>query len=259
MISGLRRCEINDIRQDLRAWYNRPCGQLLLEEERNHLDEILPTLFGFHIVQIGCLLGNDLMADSRISHRILLDPDGEGSETLTPGAYAYPDALPIASDSVDVAVLPHTLEFERDPHQILREVDRMLIPDGHVVVLGFNPWSLWGIVRKLRGRHQVAPWCGDFLSMTRIKDWMALLGFEVVAVRRYFYRPPLNNRVLMNRMRILEKVGPRLWRRCSGAYILVAKKRVATLTPLKPRWRPRRSLAGDLVGSGTSSSRTSDR
>ena len=253
MIAGLRRYEINKIRQDLRGWYNRPCGQLLLEEERRQLDEILSTLFGFHILQIGCLLGNDLMAASRVSHRVLLDPDIRGNETLAPGVFAYPDALPIASDSVDVVLLPHTLEFERDPHQILREVDRILIPEGYVVVLGFNPRSLWGVVRKLRGRKGRAPWCGDFLTMARIKDWVALLGFDVVSVRRHFYRPPVNNRVLMNRMRVLEKIGPHLWSRLSGAYILVAQKRVATLTPLKPRWRPQRSLAGGLVGSGSQS------
>ncbi len=253
MIAGLKRAEINEIRRNLRGWYNRPTGQLLLEMEREQLDELLPTLFGYHIVQVGALLGEGLMAGSRISHRVLLDPDRD-SETLLPHACAYPDSLPIASDCVDVVLLPHTLEFERDPHQILREADRVLIPEGHVVVLGFNPWSLWGLRRLLRRRKQHnPPWAGDFLTIARIKDWMALLGFEVVLIKRYFYRPPLKSRGVMARLAFLERVGARLWPRFSGAYILVARKKVATLTPIKQRWRPTRKLVGDLAGPTTRS------
>lgn len=251
MIAGLKRCQINEIRQDLRAWYNRPAGQLLLEQERVRLDGILPTLFGYHIVQIGCLLGNDLLASSRISHHVLLDPDGAGAETLRPCAFAYPDAMPIASDSVDVVLLPHTLEFERDPHQILREADRILIPEGYLVVLGFNPWSLWGLWRLLRGRKGHAPWCGDFLSLPRVKDWVALLGFDVVKTERYFFRPPLKNRAIMHKLGFMEPLGRRLWPRMAGAYILVAQKRVTTVTPIKPRWQPRRSMLGDLARPST--------
>lgn len=254
MIAGLRRCQINDIRKGLRGWYNRPLGQTLLAQEREQLDTILPTLFGYHIVQVGCLLGDDLLATSRISNKILLDPD-RGCETLVPASYAYPDAIPVQSASVDVVLLPHTLEFERDPHQILREADRILIPEGHVVVLGFNPWSLWGVWRLMRGRSGNAPWCGDFLSMTRIKDWMALLGFDVVLVRRYFFRPPLQRVGVMKKLGFMDKLGAKLWPRLSGAYVLVAQKRVATVTPIKPRWRPRRKLVGSLARPTTRSSR----
>lgn len=246
MIEGLKRCQINDIRGDLRRWYKRPLGQALLQREREHLDTILPTLFGYHIVQVGCLPGDDLLASSRITNKVLFDADS-GGESLAPMAYAYPDAMPIESGSVDVVLLPHTLEFERQPHQILREADRILIPEGHVVVLGFNPWSLWGIWRLCRCRGGKAPWRGDFLSLIRIKDWMALLGFDVVLVRRYFYRPPIQRSGVLKKLAFMEKLGARLWPRLSGAYILLARKRVATLTPVRPRWRPRRTLVGDLT------------
>lgn len=243
MIAGLKRCEINKIRWELRAWYQRPVGQLLQEQERLHLDEILPTLFGYHLLQVGAVHDADLLGSSKISHRLLLDPDG--SQQTPPSVVAYPDSLPIAGDSVDVVVLPHTLEFERDPHEILREIDRILIPEGHLVVLGFNPWSFWGVRRRLRRR--IAPWNGDFLSLTRLKDWMALLGFDIVLVRNHFFRPPLRRHTLMTKLRFMEKLGARFWPRLSGAYILVARKRVATLTPIKPRWRPRRALLPDLA------------
>ena len=254
MITGLKRCQINDMRQSLRAWYKRPVGQILLEQEREHLDSILPTLFGYHIVQVGCLLGDDLLASSKIPHHVLLDTDG-GGEAFDPAANAYPDSIPIATDSVDVVLLPHTLEFERDPHEILREVDRILIPEGHVVVLGFNPWSLWGLWRLFLGRCGRAPWCGDFLTQTRIRDWMALLGFDVVMVRSFFFRPPIQKRGVMEKLGFMEKIGKRLWPRLSGAYVLVAKKQVTTLTPHRPRWRPRQGMMGGIARPITRSTR----
>lgn len=246
MITKLRRCEINIIRQDLRDWYNRPLGQCLLAQEREQMERVLANLFGYHILQVGCLLGDDLLASSRIPHKVLLDPDSN-SRTLVPGAYVYPDSLPVATDSVDVVVLPHTLEFERNPHQILREADRVLIAEGHVVVMGFNPWSLWGVASLLRGRKRKAPWCANFLSQNRVKDWVELLGFEVVRAERFFFRPPLQHRGIMGRCTVMERLGAKLWPRMSGVYILVAKKRVTTLTPIKGRWQKARAGVGGLV------------
>lgn len=249
MIAGLKRSEINKIRWDLRAWYQRPVGRLLQEMERRQLEEILPTLFGYHLLQVGSVHSDDLLASSRISHRVVVDPDG--NEHVCSSLVAYPDSLPVIGDSVDVAILPHTLEFERDPHEILREIDRILIPEGHIVVLGFNPWSIWGLRRLLRRRK--APWNGDFLSLTRLKDWMALLGFDIVQVRHHFFRPPLRRHTLMTKLGFMEKLGARFWPRLGGAYVLVARKRVTTLTPIKPRWRPRRGIVAGVVRPTTSS------
>lgn len=230
------------IRNELRAWHLHGAGHLLLEAELAQMDDVLQNLFGYHLLQIGRSHDEDLLASSRISHRIVLDDDiehGDCSATILRGTL---DELPIASDSIDVVVLPHTLEFEQDPHRVLREVERVLIAEGHVVLLGLNPWSLWGMVRWVRRRHGAPPWCGRFLGLMRIKDWLALLGFDVVLTRQYFFRPPLKQEGLMRKLMFMEKIGARLWPRLSGAYLVVAKKRVTTLTPIKPRWKPRRSL-----------------
>ena len=245
MIAGLKREEINQIRRQLRLWYERPIGKLLRKHEQIQLEQMLSNLFGYHIVQVGCLSGDDLLASSRISHHFLLDPNGDGDWAKI-SACAYPDAIPLASDSVDVAVLPHTLEFDRDPHQILREVDRILIPEGHIVILGFNPWSLWGLRSLLHRRSRNVPWCGDLLSINRVKDWMGLLGYDVVAIQCFFYRPPFQRRGLMRKLKFMERAGRKLWPGSAGCYTLVAKKRVTTLTPIKPRWRanPRTLVRG---------------
>jgi SAM-dependent methyltransferase len=241
---ALKRAEINQIRQELRFWYTLYVGKTLRKLERRALEPVLNSLFGYHAIQVGTLLGDDLLSSSRISHRLVMDPDK--NEDNEASIYAYPDALPIASDSVDLVLLPHTLEFERTPHEILREVERVLIPEGHVVIMGFNPWSLWGaasFILKRRNKN-TPPWCGRFITLTRIKDWLALLGFEVVDVKMMFYRPPLQQRSVLRRMHFVEKVGARFFPNLGGVYMLVAQKRVTTLTPIKPRWRPRRALVG---------------
>ncbi len=230
------------LRRDLRAWYAHGIGHLLLETERGQLDEVLPNLFGYHLLQVGRIHHEDLLASSRISHRVVLDADAVAGDAPASVLRACADELPIATGSVDVVVLPHTLEFESDPHSVLREAERILIPEGHVVVLGFNPWSFWGIWRRLLARQGAAPWCGRFLGLMRVKDWLALLGFDVILTRQYFFRPPLQREGVMRKLLFMEKAGARLWPHLGGAYMIVAKKRVTTMTPIKPRWRPRRSL-----------------
>ncbi len=245
--TALTRKEINEIRLELRYWYSQNIGQMLWESERPHLESLLQKLFGYHLLHIGCPL-DDLLSVSRVRHCAVVDTQSYGA-SIAPHCYAYPDALPISSASVDVVLLPHTLEFERDPHQVLREVDRVLIAEGHVLILGFNPWSLWGIRRffSRRSRHLSPPWCGRFLSLTRVKDWLALLGFDIVLVEPCFFRPPLNHEGIMRKLHFMETLGARWWPRLGGAYVLVAKKRVTTFTPIKPRWRPQRSLVGKLA------------
>lgn len=244
------------VRRLQRAWYRLRPGQWLLETECAHLAELLPDLFGYHVLQVGCLADADLLGSSRITHRVVLAGDAESAGgAVVPGVYARPDALPIAADSVDVVVLAHTLEFEADPHGVLREAERVLIAEGHVVILGFNPWSLWGLWRLVLARRARPPWCGHFLSLLRIKDWLALLGFDMVSQRSYFFRPPLRHAGVMQRLRFMEALGARAWPTCGGAYLVVAKKRVATLTPIKPRWlAPRRLVAARMPEASASQS-----
>lgn len=230
------------VRNELRAWHLHGAGHLLLETERVQMDDVLQNLFGYHLLQVGRPHDEDLLTSSRISHRIVLDDDIKHGDCSATSLCSALDELPIASDSIDVVVLPHTLEFEEDPHRVLREVERVLIAEGHVVVLGLNPWSMWGVTCWMRRRHGAPPWGGRFLGLMRIKDWLALLGFDIILTRQYFFRPPLQRKGVMRKLMFMEKVGAHLWPHLSGAYLVVAKKRVTAITPIKPRWKPRRSL-----------------
>ena len=234
-------------RELLRAWFADVLGSTLLEQEQAALNTVLQDLFGYYLLQLGWVAPRDILAESRIRMRMVMDVDPpQGVEYAH--AVAVPEMVPVQSDSLDVVVLQHTLEFARDPHEVLREVDRMLIPEGHVVIVAFNPWSSWGAWRLVRRRSKRFPWCGRFLSVTRMKDWMGLLGFDTVRVVPVFFRPPIGHQATMRRLRFMEKLGMRGWPILAGVNIIVAQKRMATLTPIKlKRWRLQRRLVVDVA------------
>jgi SAM-dependent methyltransferase len=234
-----------EAREQLRRWYREPLGSMMLQSELELMGQLLPGLFGYHLLQLGDEPGEGLLAGARINHRIVMvNGLSENPAQSSKHEYLCGDAaqLPLASNSIDLVVLPHLLEFERAPHQVLREVERVLIPEGHLVFLCFNPWSLFGLRRLLQGWRNEAPWSGHFYTPLRLKDWLSLLGFDTVLLRHYFFRPPLQHQSTMSRLTRMEALGQRFWPLLGGAYMLVAKKRVATLTPIKPRWRSTRSL-----------------
>ena len=153
----------------LAAWFDSPLGQELRETEGKHLDAVLSNLFGYHLLQVGRLGHGDLLGTSRVSHAVVMDPaTGCGaSEDDDYRLLGLPHGLPIASTSLDVVVLPHVLEFSDTPHDVLREAERTLIPEGHIVLSGFNPWSMWFLARLLLGWRGRVPWCGRFLSRSQ--------------------------------------------------------------------------------------------
>jgi len=231
----------------LRHWYASHLGRALLAAEREALDRVLPDLFGYYLVQVGAPCDEYLLDASLIRRQLVIGDVVSGTAGADERVLlmrAWPCLLPLRNDSVDVVLLPHTLDFERSPHDVLREAERVLVPEGHLVILGFNPWSLWGARRLFTWRRRRAPWSGSFRGSSRIRDWLALLGFDVVLARSCFFRPPVRHAGLMRRLQWLESLGARRWPYLGGTYIIVARKRVATLTPIKPRWRPRRSLVG---------------
>ncbi len=146
--------------------------------------------------------------------------------------------LPFDCDSLDLVVLPHVLEFAEYPHQILREAARVLRPEGNLIISGFNPWSLWGLHRTL-GRREGYPWQGHFIALHRLKDWLALLDFEVVGGRFAAYAPPFHQTKWLERFAFMEKAGDRWWAVSGGVYFVHAIKRVHGMRLIKPQWNER--------------------
>ncbi|MGZ5042461.1 MAG: class I SAM-dependent methyltransferase, partial [Usitatibacter sp.] len=213
----------------LQDWFTTPLGQYLLEKEQAYLDDVTPDIFGFHALQLG-LAEFDLLRESRIAHRVRVDASGH------PGLYAKSHELPIATQSVDLVVMPHALEFAAQPHEILREVDRVMMPEGRLVIVGFNPWSLWGLRSSVGFSRGEAPWNGRFVSLPRVKDWLALLGFDVNAGRLVGYAPPFDSEGVRRRFGFMEPAGDRWWAVGGAVYMLQAIKRVRGMRLLTPAW-----------------------
>jgi SAM-dependent methyltransferase len=217
---------------DERAWFETTLGQYVLAREQAYCDEAVSDIFGFNAVQLG-LSQFDLLRASRIPFRMSIGPSAPAQ------LRADLHQLPIASQSVDLVLMPHVLEFSATPHQLLREVERVLIPEGHVIIAGFNPFSLWGARRLFAGEQPAYPWRGKFLTLPRVKDWLALLGFEVTGGKLACYIPPVPTPKWIERFQFMEAAGDRWWPLGGGVYFLLAKKRVQGMRLIMPKWQDR--------------------
>lgn len=228
-------------RRDARPWYDTTLGSYVLMREQAYIDGVVSDIFGFNALQLG-LPQYDLLRASRIATRLSLGP-------YRPARLRTDfENLAVASQSVDLAVMPHVLEFSAEPHQILREVERVLIPEGHVLITGFNPLSLWGAYHALyRRKGDEYPWRGRFISLPRLKDWLALLGFEVVAGKLACYVPPLQSPKWLSRFQFMEAAGDRWWPLGGGVYFLLAKKRVHSMRVILPTWSERLAAQRGVV------------
>lgn len=208
----------------LDQWLETPVGQYLLEREYAWFDQSVGDVFGYHAIQLG-LSCRDFLRTSRMQLKV------RGGVDVAVDIFN----LPFDTGSIDLAVLPHLLEFSGNPHQVLREVERVMRPEGRIMLSGFNPFSFWGI-RRLATRSVSAPWSGNFISLTRLKDWLALLGFEVAAGKLCCYIPPFDQEKWLNRFAFMEKAGDRWWPISGGVYCLVAIKRVKGVRLIMPNW-----------------------
>lgn len=211
----------------LNQWWHSPLGEMLIQHEQDILTSLNHPLVGYFYVQLG-------------GHYSLFPPSNRAIKTSIVGPTgdlnASAESLPFKSHSIDNLLLLHVLEYAHDPHQVLRETERVLGADGRVILCSFNPWSLWGL-RRLFSWQDNAPWHGHFFTQIRIRDWLALLNFEVVEHHKVMFRPPFSRMSWLNRCRFLERWGKRLWPCFGGVTIVVACKRTIPLNPLKQRWR----------------------
>ena len=194
-------------------------------------------LFGYQLLQIG-ELGPDMayLSGCPVQRKTLVTHRTDVGDSAVVVAEAQ--HLPVASDSVDAVILVHTLDFSRDPHQVLREVERALIAGGRVIIMGFNPYSLWGIWRFVGRWHGAVPWCGHFLSYPRLNDWLTLMGFGVERLDVMEFRPPTRS----GRLDVVERIGRRVWPMLAGVYMVRAVKLVSRVTPVRQRWSRLRVL-----------------
>jgi SAM-dependent methyltransferase len=224
----------------LEAWYKTQVGRQVLAAEQACVADLLEDSFGHFIVQLGCAGAFDqALANSRIRTHVVLS-ESECRRRQGSPLRALPFELPIDTSGVDAVLLPHTLEFCSQPQGVLREVERVLIPEGRVLVLAFNPLSGWGLARALVRRRRV-PWCGAQLTPLRVADWLGVLGLQIEVRQGLVFRPPLRG-AYWRRLDWLEPLGARWWPMFGGVYAIRAVKRVSVMTPLRPRAKPQPAI-----------------
>lgn len=229
-------------------WQQQGLGRAVLAAEHQLLSLALDDVFGFELLQLGNWgPARELIGISRTRIQRVVGPEAPGARA--PDVVANLAMLPIAGASVDAVLLPHCLETESDPYAVLREADRVLVGEGHLIVLGFQPLSLWGL-RAAASRTGFPPGSRRMLGARRVREWLKLLGYEVDPVRRYLYMwpgdagpreprggqpsiPGLLHRGLLNPFP-------------AGAYLLKARKRIHAPTPIRPRRRESGTVLGGL-------------
>jgi SAM-dependent methyltransferase len=214
--------------KSLSEWFATPQGDYVLAREQAYFDRTVIDIFGYNALQLG-LQEHDFLRSNRMPLRL------KGGNQPGNGVRLCCTELPFDSDSLDLVLLPHVLEFAEFPHQILREAARVLRPEGNLIISGFNPRSLWGLHRAL-GRREGYPWQGHFIALPRLKDWLALLGFEVAEGRFAAYAPPFHTGKWLERFSFMEAAGDRWWALSGGVYFVHAVKRVNAMRLIKPQW-----------------------
>jgi SAM-dependent methyltransferase len=225
-----------------KSWHDLPNGPIILSAINEILQPWWQKFFGYHLLKIGALSHEVSCENSPIKHHVSCCYSSSISNSqrdCEADIIAELDDLPILEHSVDVCLLSHTLEFSLDPHHIIREANRALIPNGYLIITGFNPMSLAGLNRAIPYRNKQIPWNEHFFSPMRVKDWLHLMGFEILSDERCLHSSlagKMSDNILANYWRsfaseYLSSLG--------SIYVIIAKKRVLPLTPIKPKWQMR--------------------
>jgi SAM-dependent methyltransferase len=210
----------------IESWTELPHGQCLLEQTQQHVDQAIKRCFGYHLLKLGQLSSQLSSAKSPINHQINCAPSGKDI-----GLFADLHLLPLQDSSVDLCILAHELDFSSDPHQLLRELDRVLTLDGTLIISGYNPISLFGLRSLLRPKSAHS---ARLFLPNRVIDWLHLLGFEIKQKQHFDFLSCRLNNTFLN---CIENIGQRYFSYFCSTYFIVAKKQSIPMTPIKSPFR----------------------
>ncbi len=246
-----------NIIKEYTRWYQGLAGRQALLSLDKTISNYLSEIFGYYCLNLGVLSGRkEFLKDSRISAGFSIGSDAMGNDLV-----AIPEQLPIAADEVDLVIASHVLECSHNPHQVLREIDRVLVPEGHCILIGFNPYALVGGTRLLkpfkkknkRAKKKLANGETSQIeqyrtrSASHVRDWFSLLGFETLEVTYIGFRPAIKNEKLFTGSAWMEKWGKKLWPVLGSLYIIHAKKHMVAMRPHKKVWETPFVLTGGKV------------
>ena len=227
------------VARQLSAWYAGSSGGARSAQALNDLmNEWLSDNFGHCALEVSALPEHgDWLRNSKFRSRFRLG-------AIRADVLADFEALPIDTESLDLVIACHALEFTEDPYRLLREIDRVLIPEGRCIIVAFNPFGLQGLMRPIK-LFRGAPWCGHFYPLTRIKDWLSVLGFSV---EKSDWVSPMF--VVSGDNRWWKSVnfaltGSLFW--MGGLSALYARKQVSRILPVSEKWRSRSFLKNKVA------------
>ena len=224
----------------LSEWYQSPLGLQVFDAEKRKVQQIIPQLLGFNALQLGLNENFQLIDMSSAGNKMMFCPEWrEGNKNLI----ANIEELPLATESIDIVVIYHALDFTSDNHKLLREVTRVLRPGGNLIIIGFNPLSLWGLARSMNRKREL-PWSGRFISLRRLSDWLSLLDLRVGLVDHAVHFLPFGNEKLLRGAEKIERIGSILKSPLGASYIVHCVKQTVPITPLILKKWSFRSSAG---------------
>ncbi len=273
----------------LQAWYKTPRGRLLFQQESQLLQAAISNLFGYYLVQLGCTATHEWLHGSRVSNKLVFDDQFEESvvlswqkefiekqQTSVPIHWVKTglDFLPLAKETVDVMLLPHTLETVHDPYYLLRQVDTVLVAEGRLVLTGFNPLAC-GIIKSRLGREGRTFKQANLVRSSRVVEWLEVLGYEIEEIQYSTiscfagttFGDSLAGWRLLER---IEKLLSRLGLQFGNVYCIVARKKVDAPKLIGASWKQARWLGlakgrsvatnrlSNKVGSGASQNKTEE-
>lgn len=222
-------------------WYQTDLGQAIVKSEINGLKNIIPEIFGYFFLQLGGTASLNYLAETLVHNLIHLGPE-EMTTPLNNFIQGNYHELPFANSSIDASLMAHILEFSKNPRAILEEIHDALVPEGKLIIICFNPHSLWGIYKWLLGKSHIFPWQGNYLSPRQLQKLLINTGFAVGDYKSVGFRPPLQNKKLFQRLAFFETLGAIFWPYLGASYIYVAKKTAITLTPVRFKNNEKRKL-----------------
>lgn len=207
-------------------WDDLPNGQALQQAVADKLAHWWPRVFGYHLLKLGSLSAELSSMASPAAHHFSLCHTENASLV---GDFCH---LPLQNGVIDAVVMSLLLEFEGDPYRILRETDRVLIAGGYLFIVGLNPLSS-AFIGKLWPKYQdKLPWCGRFFMPSRVRDWLGLLGYQVISDERLVYHPLIGD---VNDGQWLSQTLASWLPSAGSLYLIVARKLESPLTPIRDK------------------------
>ena len=214
-------------------WFQTTLGRKLFADQRSRIDNVTRRIFGYQQLELPVSHRLPMGDATSLGHKMMMVPQYQADmpeNTLV----SLSHELAVRHDSIDLAILHHTLDFAASPHQALREASQAVSSNGHLLIIGFNPISFWG-VRKMLSRNKKAPWSGRFISGRRIEDWLSVLDFKISDSSCHFYRPPFESHRVLERFSFMDKLD-RKDTPMGAYYMILAKKQVGCSIYVKPHW-----------------------